>query len=271
MMAAGAELTAAAVEDAREKLEAVPLHVPGARISREVRLGSPPRELAAAAKEQAADLILAATHGRTGLTRAVLGSVTSALVRMAHVPVLVLPAELQPPTNYSRVLAAVDLSAVSPRVVEHAARFARTAREGRVRVLSLFEHPLLAKDDELLPHYPSTEELAELGREHEKLVRELVAQAELGAVPVDIEVLSKAPPSRVILDVAKVAETDLIVVGTSGHNALHRFILGSTATRVLAEAGRPVLVVPYDVRQETSAEVLSPACRSPVSPLPIVG
>ena len=266
---ASADLTDAALDEARRRLEDLELNVPGVRITREVRLGSAPRELADAADEQSADLVVASTHGRTGLTRAVLGSVTASLVRVSRVPVLVVPSEGWTPFAYHRVLAAVDLSPVSRPVLEQATRLARTASEGRIRVLSLFEHPLLgSSDDELLPHYASPAEIEALGVQHRKEVERLVASAETGPIPVDIEVMSKAPPFRVILDVAEMTDTDLIVVGTSGRNAWHRMIVGSTATRVLAAAGRPVMVVPHEVRQEVpEAEghrLAGPTSRTPL-------
>lgn len=49
-------------------------------------------EIVAAAEEEEADLIAIATHGRGGLVRAALGSVTDKVIRTASSPVLVLPA-----------------------------------------------------------------------------------------------------------------------------------------------------------------------------------
>lgn len=43
------------------------------------------------ASQRGADMIALSSHGRTGLRRLVLGSVTEAVVRHSHVPVLVFP------------------------------------------------------------------------------------------------------------------------------------------------------------------------------------
>ena len=48
---------------------------------------------------------------------------------------------------------------------------------------------------------------------------------------------------RQILAVAAEIGADLIMVGTHDHTAFERFLLGSTATRVVREAGCPVIVV----------------------------
>ncbi len=51
--------------------------------------GSPGSELVRYARDRHVDLIVLGTHGRTGLRRAVLGSVAEHVVRHAHCPVLV--------------------------------------------------------------------------------------------------------------------------------------------------------------------------------------
>jgi nucleotide-binding universal stress UspA family protein len=55
----------------------------------EVRLGDPGQIACDRAEELAAELIVVGSHGRTGLTRMLLGSVAERVVRLAHCPVLV--------------------------------------------------------------------------------------------------------------------------------------------------------------------------------------
>jgi len=50
--------------------------------------GTPYSEIVAGAKKYKADLILMGTHGRTGLSHLLLGSVADRVVRTAHCPVL---------------------------------------------------------------------------------------------------------------------------------------------------------------------------------------
>lgn len=54
-----------------------------------IREGFPPEEILEQAAEGGHDLIVMGTHGRTGLKRALLGSVTERVVREAPVPVMV--------------------------------------------------------------------------------------------------------------------------------------------------------------------------------------
>jgi nucleotide-binding universal stress UspA family protein len=55
-----------------------------------VRFGDPGHEIARHAEEIAADLVVIPSHGRSGISRILLGSVTERVVRLAHFPVLVL-------------------------------------------------------------------------------------------------------------------------------------------------------------------------------------
>ena len=53
-----------------------------------LRTGVPHQEIVALARDERADLIVIGTHGRGGITRALLGSVADRVVRLAPCPVL---------------------------------------------------------------------------------------------------------------------------------------------------------------------------------------
>ncbi len=59
-------------------------------VSFHVEFGDPGNEIAEFAKQIGADAIVIPSHGRTGMRRLLLGSVTEKVVRLAHCPVLVL-------------------------------------------------------------------------------------------------------------------------------------------------------------------------------------
>jgi nucleotide-binding universal stress UspA family protein len=76
--------------DTRRELEALHQTVPKAvRARTSLRTGTPPVEIAEAAADLGADLIIISTHGRKGLTRMVLGSTAEKVVRHAPCPVLI--------------------------------------------------------------------------------------------------------------------------------------------------------------------------------------
>jgi nucleotide-binding universal stress UspA family protein len=77
-------------EGARRALDAfIMKHVsPDVRIVPVIRQGNPSFEIRKFAEEEGVDMIIIATHGRTGLRHIVMGSVAERTVRHSNVPVL---------------------------------------------------------------------------------------------------------------------------------------------------------------------------------------
>lgn len=77
-------------EDARAALdEFVRMNVPSQiRLTAVMRRGTPVEEINRFAQEEGIDLIVMASHGRTGLRHMVMGSVAERVVRLCSVPVL---------------------------------------------------------------------------------------------------------------------------------------------------------------------------------------
>ena len=60
------------------------------RVTTHVRRGEPAQEILACVRDSKADLIIMTTHGRTGFSRLLFGSVAEAVLRHADVPVLLM-------------------------------------------------------------------------------------------------------------------------------------------------------------------------------------
>ncbi len=68
--------------------------------------------------------------------------------------------------------------------------------------------------------------------------------------------LIQGETGKTIVDHAQRLMVDLIVVGSSKHGAFYHFLLGDTIQEVLAESGKPVLVMPvHDGNETTSNDV----------------
>lgn len=247
------EVAKRAQQHAEERLAAIPVPDVATRVTREVRVGSPAQQLTQAADELSADLIMVGGRGHGVLAEMLLGSVASSLMRVAHCPVLVHAGPQK--ERFDSILAAVDLSPISRNVLENAFGMANRW-DSSVRVLSLFEHPFFETHPQgILPKTVGATEIEALGEEHRKAVVDLIARVPANGVEVEVDVMSKAPASNAILDVANLTQSDLIVLGTSGQGAWHRMILGSTANFVSSRSTCPVLVVPHEVRQESPERV----------------
>ncbi|HEY7501451.1 MAG TPA: universal stress protein [Vicinamibacterales bacterium] len=68
------------------------LQMPKRRLSVEVRTGPVAESITQAAIDYGADLVVMATHGRTGLSHLLMGSVAERVIRTARCPVLVVRA-----------------------------------------------------------------------------------------------------------------------------------------------------------------------------------
>jgi nucleotide-binding universal stress UspA family protein len=81
----------ALIEEAQDYLAGIALPTPGVPVHTRVLVGAPPAVIVATAVEATADLIVMSTHGRTGLTRLLYGSVAEAVLRGSPVPVFLVP------------------------------------------------------------------------------------------------------------------------------------------------------------------------------------
>jgi nucleotide-binding universal stress UspA family protein len=86
-----------AERDTASRIEAQVLKAVGADVPYEGRLcfGSPAKQIVEAAEHAGAHLIVMATHGRTGLSHLVMGSVAERVVRTSPIPVLSMRARVE--------------------------------------------------------------------------------------------------------------------------------------------------------------------------------
>lgn len=187
------------------------------------------------AAEVDADLIVVGAHPRPTVARYLVGSTAERVIRMAHRPVLVAIEQREEP--FRRVLAAVDLSGQSRRVVESAVATA-VACGSELRGLYVQDQltPLLAE--------AAVYDEEEMRRHAEgQLKQTLDAIAVPSEVRVDVEI-REGQAGQEILRAAEDWDADLIVMGAHGFGFFNRLLLGSISTYVLRHGRRATLVVP---------------------------
>jgi nucleotide-binding universal stress UspA family protein len=140
------------------------------------------------------------------------------------------------------ILAAIDFSAVSRRVVTEALDLARAVK-GRVVLLhSIPPPPIIATD--LAPLVgPALYFTDDMVKAAERRLRRIQREREARGVPIETICLNGFPPTRVLAQ-AKTCRANYIVLGSHGHTALYDLVAGSTASGVLKRAPCPVVVVP---------------------------
>ena len=76
-------------QEVRQRLEQYPVPEPGLDCQRHYLTGAPARHIIDFAKQHNVDLIVIGSHGRTGFSKLLMGSVTESVLRGAPCPVLV--------------------------------------------------------------------------------------------------------------------------------------------------------------------------------------
>lgn len=222
----------------------------GSAVAHTLATGEVAEEVCRRARETEADLIVMTTHGRTGLSRAWLGSVAEAIVRRATTPVLLLrdahgdPSRM-PPLEFRRILVPIDGSFASRRIFGIASAIANPAISEFVllRVVA----PVPANVDTTFPYgYISSPVDQEATHElmvdaSRQLTEPAVELAERSACDVDPRVATSDHPAAAITQIAERHQIDLIAMTTRGLGASHSAI-GSVAARVLHTSTLPLLL-----------------------------
>ncbi|MGD2153319.1 MAG: universal stress protein [Gemmatimonadales bacterium] len=187
------------------------------------------------AEEFGADLLVVGAHPRPAVARFLVGSTAERIIRLAHVPVLGATEERR--VEFERILAPVDLSHQSRRVLETAAAFAQADR-AEIRALYVQDRltPMLleaALFDEREQRHNARNQF-ELMLSEVSLPSELMVSREIREGHAGHEILHEAQDWN----------ADLVVLGTHGFGFFNRLLLGSTSTYVLRHGHCATLVVP---------------------------
>jgi nucleotide-binding universal stress UspA family protein len=185
--------------------------------------------------ERSDDLIALGGHRHLGMLH--FGATARTVLAKSHCPVWVQPADA---AAIERITIGVDLSPQTEAVMETALAVAK-AFEARVCLVHAFEPPTLASGVE--PYY-AIDHLRDESREAFDRFIEATRSSYPGRVD---GVFVESEASHALLQ--RLEGGDLLVVGTHGHSALMRYVLGSTAYRVVKRSEQPTLVVPMPERR----------------------
>lgn len=177
------------------------------------------------------DLIVISSHGRSGFSRFLLGSVTDKVVRLTPVPVLVVEDEnaLLP---LDRILVTTDLSLNSESAFPYASEIAKTTGAA---IELLYVH--VGDGSEVI----STDAL-------EDRVRAFAAQhftGLRGGVRINV-LLTGGSAHQGIYHFLQEKKCKLIVMATAGKSGLEHLLLGSTSAQVVQAVQTAVLLITPD-------------------------
>lgn len=248
----GRETTAQALQRAeaedRERLAALQteLTARGLAVAVTTLEGAPAEVISTVAREQQAALIVMATHGRTGPSRWVMGSVAEHVLRKAHLPILLLaPTALEsggPERLLQRIAVPVDGSPLSERILPVVTELARRLGDPvtLVRAVDPWGAPGLMTQSAYGVYMapPQTEELLSAARPQ---VAALAEGLRAGGVAAE-EVVVEGPPVEVITGYVTDRGAGWIAMASHGRGEWGGLVLGSTALAVLRQTNLPVLI-----------------------------
>lgn len=223
---------------AREAVADARLEDPTLDVECVVTMGHPETVLREAA--EGADMLVVGARGRGTVASALLGSVSAALARESHCPLVIVRTFDEAPDEDGRpVVAGVDGTPVSAAAVEFAFRMA--SLRGTPLTLLHATWDLRERATSVID-VRSYREKVNLSEEEELLVAETVAGLCEKYPDVTVtEIYRRGDPVRQLVDASRNAA--LVVVGTRGRRLLATTLLGSVSRGVAERADCPVAVV----------------------------
>jgi nucleotide-binding universal stress UspA family protein len=204
----------------------------------EVLQGDPHRTIVDYAERAAVDCIVMATHGRRGLHRFLLGSVTERVINTATVPVVAVdPAQSRrlayPPR---RVLVPTDGSRGAALALERGIEVA-AATGADLHLLHVVETSSLG------PETGAARGMDEPTERADDLVAAATQQAEAASLDSVTGVVEHGDPATAIRSYVEDNEVDLTVLGTHGQTDFSRYVMGGVSSKLVRTSRVPVMWV----------------------------
>lgn len=207
----------------------------------DIRSGEPARELAAAAEDAGAQLIVIGPD-RRGLIRDTFGAVTAErIVRAAPVPLIVAKGNLW--ADYERILVPVELAEISQETLR-GLRGLDWAGDAALTLLHVYDpdaREILGRS--LVPVPERKRYLADCDAAAKEALRAFAAAEGMEGSRLMVE-MANGPVSATVARVAAEDRSDLIVVSPNRKGFFGRQLLGSTTENLLRASAADLLVVP---------------------------
>jgi nucleotide-binding universal stress UspA family protein len=199
--------------------------------------GEAPEVIVEVAQGKQADLIAMGTHGRKGLKRLLMGSVTTGVIVKSPVDVIVVKKPCSECTGvYSSILLPFDGSEFSRNALSRACALAKMD-EASITVLYV-----IPRYEEMIGFYRTDSIKKSLRDEAEKILESARESASGKGISVKTEIRQGQAADEITKAAADLGN-DLIVMGTYGWRGVNKAIMGSSTERVIMNAGCPVLAV----------------------------
>ena len=192
-----------------------------------------------------ADLVVMTSRGRSGIGRALFGSVASALMQRLDVPVLFARPRTESQDSNSRfvasrILVPLDGSGAAEQVIEKT--YDLTNPESTQYLLLRVLTPLPPPTEGSIATFTlGRDDLALRKKEAQRYLDEVADRIRARGITVNTIIAVNRDPARVILGMARTRKADVIAIATHGAGAFERMVLGSVADKIIRTAPIPTL------------------------------
>jgi nucleotide-binding universal stress UspA family protein len=192
--------------------------------------------------QEQADLIVMTTHGYSGFTRWMLGSITDRVLRGALCPVLVVRCD----RPFDHVLITLDGSPLSEQALQPGLELARMF-DSRVTLLRVDPGETLGRIELGLLEIAG-QGLSKPVAEQDRFDRityyldNIALHHDVGGMDIETVLLQGSPAGR-ILEYLEANPIDLLVMATHGHTGLRRWVYGSVTQKCLHNSACAMLIV----------------------------
>ena len=221
-------------------------------ISTVVAIGDPSEQILATAKQTGADLIVMSSHGRGAVGRFVSGSVADRVVRSAPVPVMIVGPEgdLAKDATIERIIAPIEDSGLSLAAIPVAARISESTKTPIVVV-----HVVRSAGELAFVPYPVAVDLSPAAVFEQAVAdaKALVDRFVTRLHDEGIEASGEVSDGNAVDSIIEILQPgDVIVLSSHARQGLARWVLGSTAMKLLRNGRAPVIVVTSESMEKAS-------------------
>lgn len=240
-------LTEAAIRSNQEYLRRIAKTFPDASVKWTVEAGAPADVIIAKAAADKQTLITMATHGRSGLNRWLLGSITEKVLRGTHNRLLVVraneEAKTQDQVTLHSVIVPLDGSELAESVLPSVVKLAM-AFKLKIMLLRSYSIKQIVDSCSYEHYFPDRNEVERRWRRVvtsylDGKVRKLQSEG----IPDVQSVVSVGEAPEAIIELANGVPNSLIVMCTHGRSGVKRWVLGSVTEKVVRHCANPVVVM----------------------------
>ncbi|HXV83789.1 MAG TPA: universal stress protein [Candidatus Binatia bacterium] len=216
----------------------------GAQIKCSVEKGKPEDVVIEKAAVDKNTLIVMGTHGRSGIQRWLLGSVTDKVLHGTTQHLLLVRASDQGKTDGEAALKTVilplDGSALAEQALPHVVDLAQKMKLEVVLVRAYALPPAISAEDY---GYYSADLLDQLESEARDYLQEKVNEVKQRGIERVASVVNTGYGAEEIITLARNTPDNLIAMCTHGRSGIKRWVWGSVTDRVVRHSGDPVLII----------------------------